>query len=131
MEISIPITTLLTSALAIWLLVVTAVVIKGRQSLSVSTGDGGDKIFNRRIRAHANLVEYAPIFVILIGVSELQGGNAIVISILAVAFFLGRLAHGYAFAFTDKNMKMRVRGMMMTLLSIAAIALYNLTLLFI
>jgi uncharacterized membrane protein YecN with MAPEG domain len=44
-------------------------------------------------------------------------------------FFVGRLAHGYAFAFTEENMKLRVCGMMATLFGISATSLYNLALL--
>ena len=127
--ISLPITTLLTCGLAFLLLALSWTVIKGRRSLSLSTGDGGDSMMERRIRAQGNLAEYAPIFVILIALAELQGGNAVVVSILASVFFVGRLAHGYAFAFTEKNMKLRVRGMMATMFGISATSLYNLALL--
>ena len=127
--ISLPITTILTCGLAFLLLALSWTVIKGRRSLSLSTGDGGDSMMERRIRAQGNLAEYAPIFVILIALAELQGGNAVVVSILASVFFVGRLAHGYAFAFTEKNMKLRVRGMMATLFGISATSLYNLALL--
>jgi uncharacterized protein len=127
--ISLPITTLLTCGLAFLLLALSWTVIKGRRSLSLSTGDGGDSMMERRIRAQGNLAEYAPIFVILIALAELQGGNAVVVAILASVFFVGRLAHGYAFAFTEKNMKLRVRGMMATLFGISATSLYNLALL--
>ena len=127
--ISLPITTLLTCGLAFLLLALSWTVIKGRRSLSLSTGDGGDSMMERRIRAQGNLAEYAPIFVILIALAELQGGNAVVVSILALVFFVGRLAHGYAFAFTEKNMKLRFRGMMAALFGISATSLYNLALL--
>ena len=127
--ISLPITSLLTCGLAFLLLALSWTVIKGRRSLSLSTGDGGDSMMERRIRAQGNLAEYAPIFVILIALAELQGGNAVVVAILASVFFVGRLAHGYAFAFTEKNMKLRVRGMMATLFGISATSLYNLALL--
>ncbi|MDE1130861.1 MAG: MAPEG family protein [Ascidiaceihabitans sp.] len=127
--ISLPITTLLSSALAVWLLVLSWAVIKGRRSLNLSLGDGGDDMMQRRVRAQGNLVEYAPIFVIMIALAELQGGNAIIVSILAAAFLAGRLAHGYAFAFTEKNMKLRKLGMIATLCGIAATAVFNLVLL--
>lgn len=127
--ISLPIATLLTCGLAFLLLTLSWTVIKGRRSLSLSTGDGGDSTMERRIRAQGNLAEYAPIFVILIALAELQGGNTVVVSIFALVFFVGRLAHGYAFAFTEKNMQLRVRGMIATLFGISAASLYNLALL--
>ena len=77
-------------------------------------------MMQRRVRAQGNLVEYAPIFVIMIALAKLQGGNTIIVSILAAAFLAGRLAHRYAFAFTKKNMKLRKLGMIATLCGIAA-----------
>ena len=49
--ISLPIATLLTCGLAFWLLTLSWTVIKGRRSMSLSTGDGGDSMMERRIRA--------------------------------------------------------------------------------
>jgi uncharacterized membrane protein YecN with MAPEG domain len=77
--ILLPITTLLSSTLAIWLFVLSWAVIKVRRSLNISLGDGGNKIMKRRMRAQGNLVEYAPLFVIMIALAELQGGNPIIV----------------------------------------------------
>ncbi len=114
-EISLPITTLLASTLLAWLLVLSWRVIRFRQSGGASLGDGGDKALQRKIRAQANLTEYAPLFVILMALLELQRGNVAVLALLSVAFLLGRLAHGYALAFTDGNVIGRVGGMGLTL----------------
>lgn len=114
-EVTLPITTLLASTLLAWLLVLSWRVIRFRQSGGASLGDGGDKALQRRIRAQANLTEYAPLFVVLIAFLELQHGNFAVLALLSVAFLLGRLAHGYALAFTDGNVIGRVGGMGLTL----------------
>ena len=81
------------------------------------------------MRTQGNLVEYAPLFGIMIALAELQGGNPIIVAVLAAAFLTGRLAHGYALAFTEKNKKLRKLGMMATLCGIAATAIFNLALL--
>ncbi len=114
-EISLPITTFLASTLLAWLLVLSWRVIRFRQSGGASLGDGGDKALQRKIRAQANLTEYAPLFVILMALLELQRGNVAVLALLSVTFLLGRLAHGYALAFTDGNVIGRVGGMGLTL----------------
>ncbi len=114
-EISLPITTFLASTLLAWLLVLSWRVIRFRQSGGASLGDGGDKALQRKIRAQANLTEYAPLFVILMALLELQRGNVAFLALLSVAFLLGRLAHGYALAFTDGNVIGRVGGMGLTL----------------
>jgi uncharacterized membrane protein YecN with MAPEG domain len=122
-EISLPITTLLASTLLVWLVVLSWRVIRFRQSGGASLGDGGDKTLQRRIRAQANLTEYAPLFVVLVALLELQRGNVAVLALLSVAFLLGRLAHGYALAFTDGNVLGRVGGMGLTLgASVLAVA---------
>lgn len=125
-EIALPITTLLAITLLAWLLVLSWRVIRFRQSGGASLGDGGDKALQRRIRAHANLTEYAPMFVVLIAVLELQRGDAVVLALLSVAFLLGRLAHGYALAFTDGNVIGRVAGMGLTLGASGLAAAYGL-----
>lgn len=112
---SLPITTLLASTLLAWLLILSWRVIKFRQSGGTSLGDGGDKALQRRIRAQANLTEYAPLFVILIAILEIQSGNALILALLSLTFLVGRLAHGYALAFTDGNVMGRVGGMGLTL----------------
>lgn len=82
----------------------------------------------RRVRAQANLTEYAPLFVVLIGLSELQNGNIVVNTALALAFLGGRLAHGYALAFTAKNVPGRIGGIALTFLSMALGSIYCLSL---
>lgn len=113
--LSLPVATLLTSILLAWLLVLSWRVIRTRQSGGASLGDGGDNTLQRRIRAQANLTEYAPLFVILIAILELQDGNVVILALLSVTFVIGRLAHGYALAFTDGNTMGRVGGMGLTL----------------
>lgn len=125
-EVSLPITTLLACALLAWLLVLSWRVIRFRQSGGASLGDGGDKTLKRRIRAQANLTEYAPLFVVLIALLELQGGNVAVLALLSVAFLLGRLGHGYALAFTDGNVIGRVGGMGLTLGASGLAVIYGL-----
>lgn len=125
-DISLPITTLLAITLLAWLLVLSWRVIRVRQTGGASLGDGGDKALQRRIRAQANLTEYAPMFVVLIAVLELQRGNAVILALLSVTFLIGRLAHGYALAFTDGNMIGRVAGMGLTLGASGLAAAYGL-----
>ena len=113
--ISLPITTLLASTLLAWLIVLSWRVIRFRQSGGASLGDGGDKALQRRIRAQANLTEYAPLFVVLIAMLELRNGHEVILALLSFTFLVGRLAHGYALAFTDGNTIGRVGGMGLTL----------------
>ena len=128
-ELSIPITTMLTSGLDLLLLVLTVEVVKARGVSGQSLGDGGDMPLTRSIRAQANLTRFAPLFIILVFVGELQNGNTYILGALAATFMIARLAHGYALAFSEDNAPARAGGFILTVVPIAVGAIYNLVLL--
>jgi uncharacterized membrane protein YecN with MAPEG domain len=64
-----------------------------RGKAKVSIGDGGHDGLVRRMRAHANFVEYAPFILILIGLIEFTTGSSIWLWVVSVLFILARLAH--------------------------------------
>ena len=126
---SLPITTILISLLALLFVRLSLQVIRLRRKNQVSLGDGGHEDLRRAIRGQGNCAEYGPIGVLLVLVAELQSAHAaatIVVGLLAAAFLLGRVLHGYAFAFTSGSMRLRVRGMQLTILTILALAAFNL-----
>jgi uncharacterized membrane protein YecN with MAPEG domain len=125
-EFAIPITTLLTSGLALWLLMLTVIVVKARQVSGQSLGDGGDVPLTRAIRAQANLTEFAPVFIALIFIGELQNGNSYLLGALAITFMIARLAHGYALALSQNNAPARAGGFLFTVIPIGISAIYNL-----
>lgn len=122
-----PITTLSTVALGALYIVLTIRVFGGRRSTGVSLGDGDDMMLTRRIRGQGNFVENVPITLFLILVAEMQRVSVlpdlftIVLAITAAAFVLGRILHGYAFAFTDNWPFGRVVGMSLSFFSTAAL----------
>jgi uncharacterized membrane protein YecN with MAPEG domain len=69
-------------------------VIAARRAANVSIGDGGDEAVLRRMRAHANYAEHAPIFLILLAALEITGANRPLLLAAAAAFMLARFAHG-------------------------------------
>jgi uncharacterized protein len=69
-------------------------VIAARRGANVRIGDGGNEAVLRRMRAHANFAEYAPIFLILLLSLELAGAHRPLLLAAAAAFFLARVAHG-------------------------------------
>ena len=68
----------------------------------------------RAIRGHGNLVEYAPLFLILMLLLESNGAPDSQLIYSGVAFTLGRLMHGIVFSFMTSNMFMRIGGMTLT-----------------
>ena len=81
------------------------------------------------IRAQANLTEFAPLFVILILIGELQNGNSYIIGALAATYMIARLAHVYALEFSEINAPARAGGFVLTVIPIAIGTMYNLELL--
>ena len=128
-ELSIPITTMLTSGLGLLLLVLTVKVVKAKGVSGQSLGDGGDKPLTRSIRAQVNLNEFAPLFIILVFIGELQNGNSYILGALTATFMIAKLAHGYALAFSEDNAPARAGGFILTVVPIAVGAIYNLVLL--
>ena len=105
------------------LLVLTYRVIRVRFSSRVSIGDGGNVDLIRRARAQANFVEYAPFMMLgLIGVSALAP-SLLAIHILGGAFLIARICHAIGMS-SDKRIKFRQVGMLLTLICLAALALY-------
>ena len=68
----------------------------------------------RAIRGHGNLIEYAPLFLILMLTLELSDASVTLLYIAGIIFTLGRLMHGIAFSFMKKNVFLRIGGMSLT-----------------
>ena len=68
----------------------------------------------RAIRGHGNLIEYAPLFLILMLALELSDASVTLLYTSGIIFTLGRLMHGIAFSFMKKNVFLRIGGMVLT-----------------
>ncbi|MEM7679593.1 MAG: MAPEG family protein [Pseudomonadota bacterium] len=95
--------------------------IKARRKNKVAIGNGGNEEVAGRSRAHANLTENVPIFLILLLLIEAQDFWTIGIHLLGIVFLLGRLAH--AKALITANLKYRVFGMSLTFTTQIIVAL--------
>jgi uncharacterized membrane protein YecN with MAPEG domain len=116
-----PVTLLYAGALAIWFLVLSIRVVQGRMGPgNPSLGDGGNPQMLRRIRAHANFAEYVPMIVVMMGFLELNGQPKWEIHLLGAMLLVARLAHGYAFSFTDEFPLGRTAGAVLTFVSLLA-----------
>ena len=74
------------------------------------------EMLQRAIRAHGNLIEYAPLFLILLFLCELSNINSLYLHVAGIFFFLGRLMHGIGFGFTLHSPILRIGGMSLTFL---------------
>ncbi len=64
-----------------------------RRSAAISIGDGGDPAMVLRLRAQANLVEYAPLTLFLLFLAEQAWGPTWYVMALAALFVAARVLH--------------------------------------
>ena len=98
-------------------------VVSARREAKVSIGDGGNEGVLRRMRAHANFAENAPIFLILLAVAELAAGSGVLLITLAAIFLASRVAHGIGMD-GGSLVRFRMFGMMGTTLTTAVLAVW-------
>jgi uncharacterized membrane protein YecN with MAPEG domain len=66
-----------------------------RGNVKVSVGSGGDAVLERAIRAHGNLVEYAPFILLLLLLLAENGLGALWLHVMGVTLTLGRILHAW------------------------------------
>lgn len=101
-------------------------VVTFRRSLKIGRGDGGNAECETAIRAHANLIENAPLFFLLLAVNEIQGTPVWLLHVAGSLFFIARLAHAHGFTHSCGGYsKLRVFGTATTwaLMKLLALAL--------
>ena len=82
----------------------------GARSAEATSGFGGDDAMDRAIRAHGNLTEYAPIFLLMMLIAEQGGYSSFVLHSRGGTFLLGRLMQGVCFGFRGSNLPLRLLG---------------------
>ncbi|OED39656.1 hypothetical protein AB833_14775 [Chromatiales bacterium (ex Bugula neritina AB1)] len=118
------ITALSTSILCLLHIFLSFRVVNFRRKHKISVGDGGNQELLRAIRTQANLTEYAPLAMILLGCLELNGAPWFLCLLLAGAFVAGRILHPVGLK-EDDALSVRVLAMQLTFVSIIAMAVFN------
>src|SRR5690554_7324729 len=88
-----PVTGVFAAVLGILMLVLSAYVVKFRMKYNKGMGVTDNPDFQAAVRAHGNLVEYAPIVLIMLGIAELNGVATGYVYWTGMAFVTGRLLH--------------------------------------
>ncbi|MFT5614422.1 MAG: putative membrane protein YecN with MAPEG domain [Granulosicoccus sp.] len=88
---------------------------RNRREHKVSTGDGDVPALFKAIRVHANLIENAPLALILLLAIELQGASGWIVHGLGLAFVVGRLLHAYGLGCNPQVPNARLVGSVITL----------------
>ena len=85
-------------------------------------GYTGEKALTRSIRAQGNLIEYAPMFLILMFIAESGSVSSFSLHYYGGTFLLGRLMHGICMGFMEKSVVLRSGGTILTLLPLLGIS---------
>jgi hypothetical protein len=120
------ITSLYTALLALILIFLSIKIIQNRRSSKISLGESGDDFLQRKIRAHGNFIEYAPIFLIMLLLVEINGCNKYFIHFFGIIFIIGRVLHAYGITIAEirnKNFLFRQAGMFCTFFCLSSLAL--------
>lgn len=99
-------------------------VIARRLKVKVGIGDGGDHELQRRVRVHANAVEYLPLALILLGGMELNGYPNAVIHGFGITLLVSRLMHAWGLSRISGASPGRFVGTLLTLVLMIAMALF-------
>ena len=91
----VPITALYAGIFAIFALALSfkAGSFRGKTGISVLHGEPQNMELAERVRTHQNFLEYVPIVVILMGVTELNGGSGTFLHAVGALLIISRIAH--------------------------------------
>lgn len=118
------ITGLYAGLVGLLLVVLYARVSQRRLAMKIGAGTGGDAELEQRVRAHANLVENAPLALILLLLVEQQGAAPVVVHAFGVAFVVSRVLHAQGISSTMGRSTGRFYGSVGTLLVIAGLSVW-------
>jgi len=119
--LSLPVTSLTAGALGLLVFALSISVIL-RWSAKVSLGDGDDAVLRRRVRAHANCVEYAPLGALLVLVCELQAVAPLALRAGAGCLVVGRILHAIGLTRSGREGIPRFLGMVLTFTALVGLS---------
>ena len=101
----------------IYLVLIVRVIIE-RRTHKFAYGDNGSPRVHAKIRAAGNWAEVVPIALILMIMIEAQGVWCWGLHAAGALLVVGRLLHGYSMSFVPKQIKLRMVGMLLTLIAL-------------
>lgn len=129
MQVMLIVTSFSTAILAILLVVLSILTVIARGKFKVALSDNGELALLKFIRAHGNLAEFAPIFLILLTLVEVNHFISMFwLWFIALVFIFGRFLHATSLLFIEpKTLKLRVFAMILTF---TPILIFSLVLIF-
>ena len=107
------------AAVAALLLVLSARVIAFRHRHRVRFGDAGDPELTARVRTQANCAEYAPLGLLLLALTELQGAPEALLHAAGLALLAGQVLRAWGLTREPRSFAGRTAGMALTMGQIA------------
>ncbi|BDY04427.1 MAPEG family protein [Ferrimonas sp. YFM] len=90
---SVEITALYLSLTAVLALVLAFRVVRLRRSRKIGVGTGQDKELTICVRCHGNMLEYAPLVLLMLATAELNGANSTLLHLCGVSWIIARVLH--------------------------------------
>lgn len=90
----------------------------------IGLGDGGNPELQRRVRAHANAIEYLPLALLLLGGMELNGVDDAWIHAFGATLLLSRVLHAWGLSRHAGTSVGRFSGTVLTFLLMIAMSLF-------
>ncbi len=119
----VPVTAVFAAVIGILLLVLSFQVVRFRLKYGKGMGVTDDRDFEAAVRAHANLVEYAPLGLIMLGLAELNGVAGGLVYWTGMALVVGRILHAWGMINGRGGPhKARMAGIVLTWLAILVAA---------
>ena len=123
------ITLLYTSLLTIFAIFLAIKVGMNRTETKTMLGEGESSLLLQSIRAHGNLIEYAPFALILLALLEMQNTSDWVLHLCGSLFFLTRILHAYGVSISRESTPYRLVGalgtwLIMLVMSLLGIYIY-------
>lgn len=119
-----PVTAVFAAVTGLLLLVLSGQVVKYRIKYRQGLGIADDPEFEAAVRAHANLIEYAPLGLIMLGIAEINGVSSTLIYWTGMALVVGRILHAWGMINGKGGPhKARMIGILLTWLAILVAAI--------
>ncbi|WP_336365621.1 MAPEG family protein [Marinobacter sp. C2H3] len=120
----VPVTGVFAAVIGLLLLVLSAQVVRFRLKFGKGLGVNDDLDFQAAVRAHANLVEYAPLGLLMLAIAEVNGVASGLVYWTGMALVVGRILHAWGMIKGRGGPhKARMVGILLTWLAILAAAL--------
>ena len=100
-----------------------------RVETNIMTGEGESSMLLQSVRAHGNLIEYAPLALILLALLEMQNVSDLTLHLCGSLFFLARILHAYGVTISRESTPYRLVGalgtwLIMLIMSLVGIYTY-------